>query len=708
MLAFEVDISQSQKDIEALLKLYTCNDLLIGMKNRIPANITNSIYVYENRDQFERFLHEHNVTIFLRFDSENKITNSYPMSSITVLVSSNSSSGADIIINQELTKDNFEKLVIEPSYRIVKTKGYQNDKMVNIFTGTSVPTELVIFKHAKYEPENTNAIQNLKNVLTNVTEQNKNKSSYKVKPLCNWTSTQQLIDDWKKMFLNNSKLEFVNSDDVDYYVIINKPQPNDKYDPSRTIVFRMEPYIENNPFYNDWYNKKENFLYFLEHNIARNNTEWWLSSTVEDLHNTVNKNMDNISTVVSSQYSMEGHKLRIEFVKYFQTHSKKIMDVFGHDNKFELQNYKGSLPTRAKDKGIFPYKYHFAAENSSIKNYFTEKFYDAILGECLLFYWGCPNVEDFIDSRAFIRLDLHNPQKSLEIIETSINNDEWGKRIHIIKREKEKIIYNFNFFPRVLSLIHASKIKYYILNNKIPDGIVTNNIEHINIPYTTMPFDACLLLKHFSYPQITLQQYNTLYQHYQAWVKINSQLEDNCYCIINGNTNDNFLDHLTTIISTNRKDYDILFLNYNGEQARDYNILFDFKDYVTNYSKEVETPSGKMRLLNPNSFGSAYLISKNGVKKLLEIISVIGLCLPLEEFLLWIITNTDIKSLLYYKDLFELKELPAQDINQTYRVLRQKNANEFVNTMLPLKYPPENTKNVILLPEKDFQAKLKK
>ena len=55
-----------------------------------------------------------------------------------------------------------------------------------------------------------------------------------------------------------------------------------------------------------------------------------------------------------------------------------------------------------------PYRYTIAVENSAHDNYFTEKIIDALLSECLPFYWGCPNFATHIDPRAFITLPLND------------------------------------------------------------------------------------------------------------------------------------------------------------------------------------------------------------------------------------------------------------------------------------------------------------
>ena len=52
-----------------------------------------------------------------------------------------------------------------------------------------------------------------------------------------------------------------------------------------------------------------------------------------------------------------------------------------------------------KEKAIIPYKYYFMCENNVEHNFATEKIWEPILCECLAFYWGCPNLEEYIDRK---------------------------------------------------------------------------------------------------------------------------------------------------------------------------------------------------------------------------------------------------------------------------------------------------------------------
>ena len=69
--------------------------------------------------------------------------------------------------------------------------------------------------------------------------------------ICDWCSSEQLCKEWKNMCLdgegfnwNNIEITWENSN-IDYYIIINKPNPkfNEYYEPSKTIIYQMEPWV---------------------------------------------------------------------------------------------------------------------------------------------------------------------------------------------------------------------------------------------------------------------------------------------------------------------------------------------------------------------------------------------------------------------------------------------------------------------------------
>jgi hypothetical protein len=279
-----------------------------------------------------------------------------------------------------------------------------------------------------------------------------------IKLMGNWTSSENLCKTWDKMSKgdftwNNITLSWDNPN-PDYYVIINSPPKGEIINPKRTIVFRMEPFMEKNKEQWGFWSSPDpkHFLKICYHSKDYNNIEWHLGKTYEELKSLdiTKKDKDVVSTVLSTKYSDPGHIKRIDFVKFMETKDFEI-HTFGADNKYK--NYKGTLPYHCKDDAMFPYKYSFNCENNNIENYFTEKLIDGILAGCLVFYSGHPSVKNYIDERAFVYLELEDFEKDFETIQLAIKEDWWSERLPYIKSMRDKILDELQFFPRLEKII---------------------------------------------------------------------------------------------------------------------------------------------------------------------------------------------------------------------------------------------------------------
>jgi hypothetical protein len=121
------------------------------------------------------------------------------------------------------------------------------------------------------------------------------------------------------------------------------------------------------------------------------------------------------------------------------------MGVVPEDNRFNVYS---------------KYKYCLAVENNFEMNYASEKIWEPILCECLPFYWGCPNLEEYIDPRTFVRLPLEDPAQAASIIQNALLEDLWSKRIDIIRETKKKILTRLGFFPTLTKIINDTKFLY--------------------------------------------------------------------------------------------------------------------------------------------------------------------------------------------------------------------------------------------------------
>jgi len=267
----------------------------------------------------------------------------------------------------------------------------------------------------------------------------------------------------------------------DYYVVLNSPVLKghiQNHDPKKTMILPCEPSPVRVWGKHYIYQKDPRYLKFCSPDRYLFPGFFWLNKTYSELKNIKIEKNKCISTITGTKNKLlEGHKKRIEFIQYLEKDNelKDKLDVFGRHNLFNFKNYRGALKFQEKDEGTFPYKYHIAIENYSEKNYISEKLYDGILSECLCFYWGCPNVEEHIDPRAIIRLNLDDFKEAVDTIRSAINNDEWNKRLKFIREEKIKILDYHNFFPMIERIIDEVEsiprkktrlielVKYYIV-----------------------------------------------------------------------------------------------------------------------------------------------------------------------------------------------------------------------------------------------------
>jgi hypothetical protein len=182
-----------------------------------------------------------------------------------------------------------------------------------------------------------------------------------------------------------------------------------------------------------------------------NNAFWQLELTLNDLQNPdlfEKTKVTTVSSICSSKYFDEGHIARIDFLKFLEAKDDLQLDIYNQDNKHGFTNYRGPVsPYIDKSHGIKQYKYYFMMENNYESNFITEKLWEPILCETLVFYYGCPNVANYIDPRAFVQLDVNDFEQSYQIIKQAIKEDWWSQRIEIIKKEKRRILEELAFFP---------------------------------------------------------------------------------------------------------------------------------------------------------------------------------------------------------------------------------------------------------------------
>tara|TARA_Y100000114_G_scaffold125027_1_gene120941 strand:+ start:2714 stop:4210 length:1497 start_codon:yes stop_codon:yes gene_type:complete len=105
---------------------------------------------------------------------------------------------------------------------------------------------------------------------------------------------------------------------------------------------------------------------------------------------------DNISFLMTNHRNKEGYEIRHEiWNKQNQIHNK----LFYSSTRNPIS--PDTLPNDDK-RELFKSKFSIVIESSKEENYFTEKICDALISKTIPIYWGCPNIDDFFDTRGMI------------------------------------------------------------------------------------------------------------------------------------------------------------------------------------------------------------------------------------------------------------------------------------------------------------------
>lgn len=284
----------------------------------------------------------------------------------------------------------------------------------------------------------------------------------RVRLIGSWGPPEQVCSEWDRMSQGDLRWSSIqitpHDDDVDFYVIVNFPARDETYRPERTIVMQMEPWCDDPQqtwgvkTWGEWARPDPHrFLQVRTHQRHPNNAFWQLGSTYHELRNLVAGKTGTLASIISSKYFDPGHKRRVDFLRYIESRNDDVVrvDMYAYDNPLGFSSWVGPHPPGFKDAALIPYRYFLGVENNREPNFITEKLWEPLLTETLCFYDGAPNAAEHVDQRAFIPINLDDFELSFALIREAILRDEWSRRIEYIRREKQKVLEHFQFFPTV-------------------------------------------------------------------------------------------------------------------------------------------------------------------------------------------------------------------------------------------------------------------
>ena len=192
----------------------------------------------------------------------------------------------------------------------------------------------------------------------------------------------------------------------------------------------------------------EKYLPHRNRRICNGSMQWIVDYTAEQVFSLPNWEKSKLISTCCSTKQMKHtrHFERLKLTNYLSEHLPE-MDWYGHGKRF----------IESKQTSLNSYKYHVAVENYIHPHHWSDKISDSILAQCLTFYAGDPKLTEVLPEGSFIPIPIDDPPQALEIIQRAIRNNEYEKRLPLIREAQRLIATRYNMFAQVLDIIRGHK-----------------------------------------------------------------------------------------------------------------------------------------------------------------------------------------------------------------------------------------------------------
>lgn len=273
-----------------------------------------------------------------------------------------------------------------------------------------------------------------------------------------WTTSYDFHLRIKKEFIgdhySHKDITLVEDDSYDYAIVCCFTKENLKTDKNHTIYFFMEPHWSVN-WDREAYKKSSrvfvtskelygNYDEYIEHKnfMPYGGKGYDAAYNINDILNYSNtiKNKNFSSVITNREASpLDGRtegNLYMQRTNFVANLMKAGFDFdaygfFWENHDIKSKQNKGTICSMQKVLAIEPYRFSLAIENTSEKNYITEKFYDPVYYNCVPVYFGAPNITE--------QPDIGNIAVVLKDIRS---NDTFEENLNILKSLDEAVYNN--------------------------------------------------------------------------------------------------------------------------------------------------------------------------------------------------------------------------------------------------------------------------
>jgi hypothetical protein len=185
-----------------------------------------------------------------------------------------------------------------------------------------------------------------------------------------------------------------------------------------------------------------------------------------------------ISVIASNKTFTPDHAKRLIFAKKLKEHYGDKIDFYG----------SGFTQTDDKLDALQNYRFNVVLENSSVNDYFSEKFIDCVIAGTYPIYYGCPNLESYFPASSFVRIDINDFAKSVEVIDNALECNLDRVNREKLRHARDLAMNTFNLYPMLVELIEGIEAGKY--------GKTTQplNLDSNLLPYNSEQYKAKIAL----------------------------------------------------------------------------------------------------------------------------------------------------------------------------------------------------------------------
>lgn len=295
-----------------------------------------------------------------------------------------------------------------------------------------------------------------------------------------WTSDEEILKRVLLQFKTSdedvSGIKFVLDDSYDIIVffgyIVGEIKPG-----AKAYVFPQEPswsgghprYFDNNPNLTVYgYDKalyshpevvKESmsYMFYGGRGPTSEGYDHWTYDYITNFNYNKSKTMSCIISTLGSDGDDKPagclYKKRVKLVDHLMSNADFI-DIYARNDESK-PNIKGDA--RYKFDALKDYRFSICCENSSEKNYISEKFFDCILTNTVPIYYGCKNVDNLLPENCFIHMDIDDLDgtfnKLKHISENSVSI--YNQMLPSVIQAKETYFNKFNILKIINKLANS-------------------------------------------------------------------------------------------------------------------------------------------------------------------------------------------------------------------------------------------------------------